>query len=282
MILENSLKNIIAKNANVDPLYLRNLFKEELQNYILDFIYGRGNYLSLIFTGGTCLRKVYGLNRLSEDLDFDFVDNFDIQAFSKEIKGYFSSTLEYGNVEQKVSANNKSVFIKFPILKEIKYPASGTPPDLFVRCDFSKDSVGNYALAKSPIIAGTGSFFVNSYDLETMFANKIAAFLERSFYKGSFQKLPFKGRDVYDIFWFLSLSAKSSYNLKPNIGRLTALLGGESVESLKKRLLEKIDAVDEKFVYEDLFPLVESREYLNQFVGTAKESIKRQLLFVFP
>ncbi len=41
--------------------------------YILNFIYNDSQYKNLIFTGGTCLRKIYGLSRLSEDLDFDYM-----------------------------------------------------------------------------------------------------------------------------------------------------------------------------------------------------------------
>ena len=48
-----------------------------------------------------------------------------------------------------------------------------------------------------------------------MFGNKIEAFLEREFFKGSEQTMSFKGRDVFDIAWFIQLSAKSGFVLKP-------------------------------------------------------------------
>ncbi len=45
--------------------------KELLQAYTLDFIYNHAEYRRLNFYGGTCLHTVYGLNRLSEDIDLD-------------------------------------------------------------------------------------------------------------------------------------------------------------------------------------------------------------------
>ncbi|MEW6103904.1 MAG: nucleotidyl transferase AbiEii/AbiGii toxin family protein [bacterium] len=50
---------------------IRNYLKEHLQLYILDFVYNRSYGKELIFTGGSCLRFCFGLNRVSEDLDFD-------------------------------------------------------------------------------------------------------------------------------------------------------------------------------------------------------------------
>lgn len=98
----------------MNKLYQRNLKKEKLQDYILNFVYNNRKFKRLIFTGGTCLRKIYGLNRLSEDLDFDYTDDFNINDFSKEIEKYLISKEKFTNVELKIANNQKTVFIKFP------------------------------------------------------------------------------------------------------------------------------------------------------------------------
>jgi predicted nucleotidyltransferase component of viral defense system len=58
-----------------DPLLAvetkRIVLKDVLQAYVLDFLYYHPAYRHLNFYGGTCLHVMYGLNRLSEDLDFD-------------------------------------------------------------------------------------------------------------------------------------------------------------------------------------------------------------------
>lgn len=248
----------------LNRLYVRNLDKEEIQNYILNFVYQDPEYQTLIFTGGTCLRKLYGLDRLSEDLDFDYLLKFDIDKFAVKIKDYFIAKLQFKDFEFKISGNRQTVFIKLPA------------KDVFVRCDFSKLTSKTYGLNKGMITAGNFRFLVNAYDLETMFANKIVAFLRRNFYKGKFQTIPFKGRDVYDLFWFLQLSAKSGYSLKPNQKRLVALTGSNA-DTLRQEVKDKIAKVKAVFVYEDVLPLVESDIFLRDFLKVFNTNIIKQI-----
>jgi len=280
MVLINSIKKIMDDNNDQNPFYLRNLIKEELQNYILNFVYSSRDYNKLIFTGGTCLRKVYGLNRLSEDLDFDYLNEFDIRQFAVDVTKYFSSVVQYEEISYSISGNNKTAYFKLPLLKELGVYTNRTPEDIFVRCDFSKEEKGGYGLDKNMINAGTFQFFVTSYDLSTLFANKIVAFLDRVFYKGKSQKLPFKGRDVYDLYWLVQLAAKSSYKLKVNKNRLMALLKNKSVKEIKIEVRQKIKAIDPKYLYQDLLPLLESRQVLEVFVSSYSKYVPKYLDFV--
>jgi predicted nucleotidyltransferase component of viral defense system len=280
MILENSVQKIITDNTDKNPLYLRNLIKEELQNYILNFVYANKEYNNLIFTGGTCLRKVYGINRLSEDLDFDYLKEFDISAFGKEVESYFKSSIQYPNVQYSVSGNENTVYFKFPILKELGIYSQGTPADIFVRCDFSLEEKGGYTTDTNMITAGAFQFFVNSYDLSTMFANKLVTFMQRSFFKGNLQKTPFKGRDIYDLFWMVQLSSKSSFSLKINKNRLAALLGYMDVDRIKEQFREKVALIDAKYIYDDLLPLLDSKEILDGFMVSYKDYLPKYIDFV--
>lgn len=276
MIVQN-IKKIIDRSDSKNQLYIRNLVKEEIQNYILNFVYNDSVFQNLIFTGGTCLRKLYGLDRLSEDLDFDYGFNFDIDNFALQVKNYFYSELTYQKVSVKVSGNKQTVFIKLPLFKQLGIYQDRTPEDVFVRCDFSKVSSKEYGINQGIIAAGTFKVIVTAYDLETLFSNKITAFLRRSFYKGKFQKMPFKGRDVYDLFWFLQISAKIGYNLKPNKKRLMSLITDSSIEKIKQDVKKKIALVDPNYVYKDVLPLVESGKFLNQFLEVFSKSIVSQI-----
>ncbi len=242
--------------------YQRNLEKERLQGRILNFIYNDNVYNKLIFTGGTCLRKAYGLNRLSEDLDFDIPVNlsFDIKIFANDLGQYLSAAT-------KISGNNETVFVEFP-------------DNIFVRCDFSRITTKEYQIQKNLIIADNRQFFVNSYDLPTLYANKIVAFLNRNFFKGKFQEIPFKGRDIYDIYWLLQLSAKTGYTLKPNVKQLTVLLQEKTLPEIRNLVKTKVDLVNPQFVYDDLYPLVESKEFLSQFLQDFRKVIMDQLDYV--
>lgn len=242
--------------------YQRNVVKERLQEEILNFVYNDNVYNKVIFSGGTCLRKAYGLNRLSEDLDFDIPMNvsFDIKMFAKDLGNYLS-------VDTKISGNKATVFVKFP-------------DNIFVRCDFSKVTTKEYQVQKNLITADNRQFFVNAYDLPTLYANKIVAFLNRNFFKGKFQKIPFKGRDIYDMYWLLQLSAKTGYTLKPNAGRLSALLEKKTLPEIRDLVKTKVDLVDPQFVYDDLYPLVESKDFLDQFLRDFRKVITNQLDYV--
>ena len=61
--------------AGKDPLLAnetkRIILKEALQALALDYIYNHRLYRQLNFYRGTCLHVIYGLNRLSEDIDLD-------------------------------------------------------------------------------------------------------------------------------------------------------------------------------------------------------------------
>lgn len=256
---------------NTPNIYERNVKKEQLQDVILQYVYNTSGYNTLLFTGGTCLKKVYGLNRLSEDLDFDIPKNitFDIRVFADDLKKYLLSLRVFGPITTKISKNNQTVFIKFP-------------DNVFVRCDFSLIQTTVFETQQSFITANNRQFLVLSYDLPTLWANKIVAFLTRSFYKGKFQTIPFKGRDIYDLYWLLQLSAKTGYTLKPNMKRLKALMKPMTPKNITREIQKKIALVDPKFVVDDLSPLVESRDLVDRFVTDFENVISKQISYVLP
>ncbi len=277
MILTKNIQKIIQNNPKKQPPYLQNLLKEELQNYILAYLYNSSKYNSLIFTGGTCLRKLYGLNRLSEDLDFDTTNpNFDMIALGNDIQKYFLSTLEY-SITTKITTNNNSIFLRFPILKELQLFESGTPKDLFVRCDISFSKDLDLDTSPSMITAGNQQFLVKAYTLPTLFTNKIRAFLTRNYFQGKFQKLPFKGRDVYDVFWFMQLSARSGYALTPDIARLKQTLDLSSTQELLDLLSTKLQELDPTYIRKDLENLIEDDTLLNNFINNYDHYITTNL-----
>lgn len=274
MLIDN-LNQVVEKNRTTQkPLYLRNLLKEELQNYVLQFIYNTAAYRELVFTGGTCLRKIYGLPRLSEDLDFDFTGNFDVKTFAKDIKAYFKSELQYG-VETKISGNANTVFIKLPVMKRLGFKNEEV---LFVRCDFSKETIGGYAVETNTISTKDFIFFVRNYDLPTLFANKIFAFLNRDFFKGGQQAVSFKARDIFDLVWFLERAKKGHTVFEPNWNRLERALPGVSRKELAAQISAKAEKINEQEIEIDLGPFIESDRSVKDFSKVFKEIIKRGVM----
>jgi len=286
-MIPDKLKDILNQyQAGNNRLFIRSALKEALQDYVLNFVYNDVSYKTLIFTGGTCLRKIYGLPRLSEDLDFDFVGppaggagTFKIKEFAAKAKAYFVKELQYKDITVKISGGGQTIFLKFPVLRELGIAKnSGDSPLLFVRCDFSEETIGVFTTEVNSVSTTEFSFFALSYDLPTLFANKIMAFLQRNFFKGKEQAIPFKGRDVFDLVWFLEKSKRSDWKLRPNRNRLTKGLKIDNSNTIAGLVVEKVESIDKKDVYTDLLPFIESTQTLENFSDNfaflIKENIK--------
>lgn len=253
----------------MNKYYQRNLVKEKLQDSILNFVYNSKKFNKLIFTGGTCLRKLYNLPRLSEDLDFDFTSNFEIEGFKTEIEKYLISKEKFDNVELKIANNKRTIFIKF---------LQSNGEKIFVRCDFSK-AKKNVKTEISPYYTDRYNFFILNYDLPTLFGNKIEAFLEREFFNGSEQTLPFKGRDVFDIGWFIQLSAKSGFVLKPEWKMIEKDLK-MSKKLIIEKVIEKVLEIKKEELLLDLAPFIESENTISEFINSFVDVIKNKLAFI--
>lgn len=260
------IRRIVEKEGGRHPLFLRTLIKEALQDYILYFIYNNKTYKELIFTGGTALRKIYGLPRLSEDIDFDSIKPFDIQRFASEVLAYFTKILQYREVETKISGNNRTVFIKFPTLLTeaglVKGRSDAT--QLFVRVDFSIERLGGYGTEVRSVTTSEFIFFVKAYDLSTLFTNKIIVFLRRDFFKGKTQTVAFKGRDVFDLVWFFERMGKTG-ELNPRWERLYKALSVSTQEEVILQLVEKIKKLDPGDVRRDLEPFIPLAQVVTSF-----------------
>lgn len=244
----------------MNKYYERNLVKEKLQDTILNFVYNSKKYNSLIFTGGTCLRKLYGLPRLLEDLNFDYKDSFNIETFKSDIEEYLVSKEKMNNVELKIASNQRTIFIKFIQQKREK---------IFVRCDFSK--AGIYTKTEiNPYNSDRYNFFILNYDLPTLFGNKIKAFLERKFFKGS---------DVFDIAWFIQLSGKSGFNLKPNWDSLEKDLKMDK-QTIINKVIEKVSKIKNEELLLDLTPFIQSDQAIEEFMNSFVNIIKNKLSFL--
>jgi len=275
MIIQRLKQQMDNYKQNTNSLFVRSALKEVLQDYVLNFVYNDKNYKDLIFTGGTCLRKVYGLPRLSEDLDFDYLETLDIKNFAQKVGQYFKSDLQYSGLQTKISNNRRTLFLKFPLLNELGLVASKADSNLlFLRCDFAPESLGIFNTEVSQISAGDYILYVKNYDLPTLFANKIIAFLQREFFKGQEQKVAFKGRDLFDLVWFLEKSAKSGFKIQPNWERVYKALNMQSKEDVVEALEEKIGRINGADVYRDLVPFIESESTLKNFSENFAEVFK--------
>ncbi len=266
MILEN-LKQIVDKNKNIEsPLYLRNLLKESLQLYVLNYIYTSKYGSNFLFTGGTCLRICFDLPRLSEDLDFDLIDitQFNVYEFEKDIQDYFRKTLQYKDITTKISKGERTMFLKFPILE--KLGVNNNPAEtniLFLRIDITPMASTVYTKELSIKSTHDFSFLINRYSLKDLFASKIAAIIRRVFVKGK-RDTPFKARDYFDLIWFME---KRIY---PDYQRIGDLLKIYSKDEILQLLNNKVENINISHLKEDLSPFIKDQEFASNFAEKYK------------
>ena len=264
-MLEQELKRITQelKGKNIRAEVIKNYLKEYLQLVVLEFIYS-SDYQDLIFTGGSCLRFCYGLNRLSEDLDLDVSKKIDKQKLKKELLKYFKEKLKYQDLEASISGKSQKIYLKFPLLENLNLVKSGESKKLYLKLEIEKTSNKKFKTEKTPVIQKNFSFFVNNYDLPSLMSGKIAALLKRSFKKGKGDKITFKGRDYYDLIWYLSKA------VVPNMPYLKELTGLSDLEAVFKALDKKIKKINLVYLRQDIESLFENRAFVEQFTRNFK------------
>ena len=200
------------QDKGVNPLYIRSSIKEYLQIIVLDYIYRTNEYKSsLIFTGGTCLRHLYGIDRLSEDIDFDYVDVVNAEEFASKLEGYFTSSLKYSDLKISIKQQGKQLLLKFPLLRKLGISGQNESEMLYVKIDISPVVGSSYKAIKTSKSAFGYNFVALHYDLPSLFAGKVSAILSRNLLTGIDNKQTIKGRDFYDLLWYLK--GKSSLNM---------------------------------------------------------------------
>ncbi|MBS3067672.1 nucleotidyl transferase AbiEii/AbiGii toxin family protein [Candidatus Micrarchaeota archaeon] len=188
--------------ASLKRITLQNAEKEYFQEMMLYSIYSLVGK-ELLFKGGTCLYKIYKLNRFSEDLDFDISKSLDVEKLVKKaLYGIkllgINCSVKY--LDEYENAVNVGINFHGPLYH-------GTKESLcFLLINFSlrKKPVLPPRLEKlSSIYKDFPDFDVFVMDLQEILAEKIAAIHNRN-----------KPRDVYDV-WFLlkNLSVEPNKNL---------------------------------------------------------------------
>lgn len=188
------------------PVMARNAAREYLQARILASLQRAGAMIPLAFHGGTALRFLYSTARYSEDLDFALEknkDNYDFRAYLRSIQRDFRA--ESYTVDMKVSDQRivHSAFIRFPgLLHELKLPPH-TDEVLSVKLEVDTNPPAGAQLATT-LVRRHVPLQIQHHDRASLLAGKLHAVLQRSFTKG---------RDMYDLLWYLSDPTWSPPNL---------------------------------------------------------------------
>lgn len=274
MFEENLAKIIKEKQElNLPAAVIKNYLREFLQLAVLEKIYSHPQWQKLIFTGGSCLRICYNLPRLSEDLDFDYlpteIKKFSFTVLEKYLKETFKKDYGFSFLETKIQGNYR-LYLKFPILQRLGMVRPSESDKLFVKIEITKTIAGTFQTELTPVSKQNFSFLVRHYNLSSLMSGKIAAVLERLWFKGEKSEIDIKGRDFYDLWWYLE------QKVVPNWKRLEKITGIKTPQQLIPRLEERIEKVvtPQKLIY-DLGALLENQEFAQNFAKNYKKFIKR-------
>lgn len=241
-ILIEKLKNIVSerRREGVSDDVILNALKEELHYAVLDFIYNNQMYSHLVMYGGTLLRIVYGLSRMSEDLDFQTDKKFDFKKFSKDCAKYFKTTYAIDiTIQEKTErlTGTDYAFINFPyILEEIGIKGHGFPTVLKIRFDVNFfESASKFVVEIIPVTRGTYAFSIKTYPLSTLMASKVAAVFLRTKRGIGEGMADCKPRDIFDLDWYMGKK------IIPDIEYLKAIHGRAGKPITIRSVLEVFD-----------------------------------------
>ncbi|MCG2692349.1 nucleotidyl transferase AbiEii/AbiGii toxin family protein [Microgenomates group bacterium] len=276
----SELKAIIREQIQqgFSNAYVLNSLKEYLQVYVLNYIYTTDQYKqSLIFTGGTCLRHCFGLNRLSEDIDFDQAFPIDIQQLADDLLSYFSKKYQYKDLKISIKQKGRQLLLKFPVLHALELASQSESDLLYVKLDIS--SIASKKIQTQTTLKNLYGFnyVMKHYSLPDLMSGKIAAVLTRQRLWGESNQATIKVRDYFDLLWFLDKQ------IIPNLQRINDLIKENlSSKELVDRLNEKVDLATSKFKLDfkrDLLPFVALSEtsisdYLESYQSNYLDKVK--------
>ncbi|MBU0505602.1 MAG: nucleotidyl transferase AbiEii/AbiGii toxin family protein [bacterium] len=260
--LENIALQEIQKGLRKD--YIKNILKEYLQVYALFYIYTTPTYnKNLIFTGGTCLRHFYELDRLSEDIDFDFIKSVDIDMFADGFSKFFKQRYQCKDMSISIKQKGQQLLLKFPVLQKINLATPSESNLLYIKLDLSPIPSKNYEVITSTQSQFGFNYIAKHYSLPDLMAGKIHAVLRRSFVKGKDNSATIKGRDYFDLLWFIKKG------IKPNLKRLSNMLNESvSLEEVDNRLTKKVKNLKNQFhaFRSDLEPLIMNPDFVKPYL----------------
>lgn len=195
------LEDYVKRNGI--PNIPRRILTEYLQSEILSVVYNSkfGGHIS--FLGGTCLRFVYKIGRFSEDLDFDLIKSgLDFEALSKFIAKKLKELGFQADTSFKQNEKIITITVKFSALMKEMGLSDFIDQKLKIKFEIDPSPFKNIQYDSKQIFSYGKSFNIIVNTLETLFAQKIVAIAFRPYQKG---------RDFYDLVWFLSQK-----NIEPN------------------------------------------------------------------
>ena len=166
--------------------------------------------------------------------------------------------------------------MKFPCLRKLGLANESESDLLHIKMDLLRIVGESYVLEKTAKSAFGLNFVILHYDLSSLFSTKITAILTRNLLLGKENIETLKGRDFFDLLWYLKKG------IKVNLPFVQERLGEKvTKEELKQRLYEKVELATTKFKNDfknDLLPFINNPEFVEDYVENYSDEFKRYSL----
>lgn len=193
--MKDYLTTLLSGNQN--PLAGRNLLREYLQARILESLQRSGAMIPLGFHGGTALRFLYALPRYSEDLDFSLErpgSLYNFRAYLRAIQDDFMKEGYEVGIRLNDSNPVNSAFIRFQNLLYELGLSEQRGEILAVKIEVDTNPPSGVGL-ETTIVRRHVILRLQHHDRASLLAGKLHALFQRRYAKG---------RDYYDLLWYLS------------------------------------------------------------------------------
>jgi len=200
------VKDIALQVARERPSLGLHGLREYIQNYVLWLMQREGLNTRLFFMGGTALRFLWRIGRFSEDLDFSAGPDWEPEEFTGAMRKIESGLAAAGYVVYlhfgREKTVQRAVFRFAELLAELGL-AGRREQKLSIALEIDTKPPGGATGVKT-LINMHIPVLIQHHDLPSLLAGKAAAILTREY---------IKGRDYFDLFWFLSKWPE----LEPNV-----------------------------------------------------------------
>ncbi len=272
-ILKKKLDDL-ASYGEIGAETRRNALKEDLQFYVLNFIYHHPEYNKWIMYGGSALRIVHGLDRMSVDLDFEIfhsiTDKF-LEEFKKEIEDHFTNTYGAGADFLNIKiTTGRGLILKFYVGDELSF---GHPSkQVHIKIDLNHFVAPKIVTERRPINQDQLSFVILTYNMSALMASKLAAIFLRGTRGIGSAIYEEKGRDIYDLLWYMNKK------IVPDLDYLVAKgIDVKDPRMIFDKLTIQMSKVSDENLKQDLLPLFVNRGFIESWLKNWRESYFRLL-----
>jgi predicted nucleotidyltransferase component of viral defense system len=229
-----------------------NRVREFLQLTTLKIIYDKGYFHNLAFVGGTALRALFNLKRFSEDLDFSVINKkkYNFMQIVSDVEREFKL---YGlNIEVKTKQDKtvQNSFLKFGSLLKNLGLSNLEEQKLSIKLEVDLNPPKGWNI-ENTLVSNVYMINIVHYDLSSLYATKLHACFFRKYTKG---------RDFYDLFWYMGKRIKPNLELLNNAIKQTEGYEPHLTEdNLNEFMLAKLRKIDFEKVRNDAERFLEDK-----------------------